>query len=98
MNKKYVDVDEIKKRIHCDNPEMHDYKTLMAFIDHLQAADVAPVVHAYWIDTDDYINHYGHVYECSNCHREVADDFIAKHTYCLHCGAKMDERIEKQNA
>ncbi len=65
-------------------------RTALHFIKKLPAADVREVKHGKWIDTEAYTNHCGHIYECSNCHKEVADDFIVKYTYCLHCGAKMD--------
>ena len=94
MNKKYVDVDEMKARIHCDDPEMRDYKTLMTFIDNLPEADVAPVVHAHWIKHD-YAEEFCETiipnYECSHCHQWFRDD----RDYCGECGAKMDERMEK---
>ena len=50
------------------------------------------VVHAHWINTDDY----SLPFECSNCGEQFSDDeantdgdMLAK--YCSECGAKMDE-------
>lgn len=40
----------------------------------------------YWIDTDTFDNNLVHIYECSKCHKTVADDYINLHKYCLHCG------------
>lgn len=51
--------------------------------------DVRPVVRGEWIKTGNFDQHYQPIYECSHCHREVADYFIAKHLFCLHCGADM---------
>lgn len=51
-------------------------------IDYVPAADVAPVVHAKWIEDGD-------VQICSNCGEEHAwAEYRA--TYCEDCGAKMD--------
>lgn len=44
--------------------------------------DVAPVVHAHWIDTL-----YG--WACSNCEEE--QEYTLYLVHCPHCGAKMDE-------
>ena len=48
-------------------------------------ADVAPVVHARWIEYQ-----VPHIMCCSECDwgTDVQDDF----NYCPNCGAKMDER------
>lgn len=53
--------------------------------------DVRSVARGEWIETDYYDQHYQQIYECSHCHREVADNFIANHLFCLHCGADMKE-------
>lgn len=51
-------------------------------IDHVPAADVAPVIHGKWIED-------GGVQVCSNCGEEHAwEEYRA--TYCEDCGAKMD--------
>lgn len=52
-------------------------------------ADVRPVVRAEWIETGYFDLYHQPIYECSHCHREVADNFIANHLFCLHCGADM---------
>lgn len=44
----------------------------------------------YWIDTDTFDNNLVHIYECSKCHKTVADDYINLHKYCLHCGNPKD--------
>lgn len=49
----------------------------------LPAADVAPVVHAQWIENPQTSD-----YTCSLCGRVCADDHI-ECPYC-HCGARMD--------
>ena len=48
------------------------------------AADVSPVVHAYWIEGHDYI-------KCSVCRGMAKRDFRdGCWNYCPNCGAKMD--------
>lgn len=53
-------------------------------------ADVAEVRHGKWIDTETFDNHYTPIYQCSECWKEVADNYISNHKNCLHCGTKMD--------
>ena len=45
-----------------------------------------------WIDTDTYDHNLVHIYECSKCHKTVADDYINLHKYCLHCGNPKDAK------
>ena len=53
-----------------------------AIIEHIPAADVAPVVHGRWIEDGDY-------QICSECGEEHCwDEYRA--AYCDSCGAKMD--------
>lgn len=49
----------------------------------MPSADVAPVVHGRWLNTEHLDGHmYG---ECSECHKiRIIDE------YCSHCGARMD--------
>ena len=46
------------------------------------AADVVPVVHAYWRDT-------GSGQECSAC-KEIQYGYDTGRYFCANCGAKMD--------
>ena len=57
----------------------------------LSLPDVRHMVRGEWIETGCFDQDYQPIYECSHCHREVADNFIAKHLFCLHCGAEMRE-------
>lgn len=53
------------------------------YIEALPAADVAPVVHAQWIDD------WSGIIICPECKRGY--NLIAKYNhYCPNCGAKMD--------
>ena len=53
-------------------------------------ADVAPVVHGKWKETEPLMcGTYGNawwLFECSNCGRT----YFTTHKYCPNCGAKMD--------
>lgn len=54
--------------------------------------DVAPVVHAHWIDDGYYADFHPHkVYRCSNCDWSKLDVELPEEKYCPNCGAKMDE-------
>lgn len=52
--------------------------------------DFVRVKHGKWLITDTFDSHYQTIYKCSECWKDVADDYINHHKYCLHCGAKMD--------
>ena len=67
-------------------------------IDDIPTADVAPVIHAHWIHTGEYLTNsdgkrlkkLSDLYVCHRCHRvkEIPEP------YC-NCGAKMDEEMEE---
>ena len=61
-------------------------KRILAMIDDIPAADVAPVVHGHWIRQDESFTRF----KCSNpeCGIENCSGF---ENYCPNCGAKMDE-------
>ena len=44
----------------------------------------------FWISTGYYDAHKTPIYECSVCRKEVADNYIEKHRFCLHCGSPME--------
>ena len=52
-------------------------------------SDVAPVIHARWIDNGR--GGYAHAYFCSNCGWLDGYPIEDRHNYCPNCGAKMDE-------
>lgn len=61
----------------------------------MPAANVAPVVHAYWlgIEGDGYDpegNIVWDTFECTNCGKEHYADGEPEWEYCPECGAKMD--------
>ena len=59
------------------------------------AADVAPVVHAKWIDSQPDVPNYsyrksGMSYFCSNCKHRAGKYKHDTYKYCPWCGARMD--------
>lgn len=52
------------------------------------AADVAPVVHGYWIDNG--ANGYKWAFICSRCGYVDGHPFDDRHNFCPSCGAIMD--------
>jgi hypothetical protein len=64
------------------------------------AADVAPVVHAHWINEPPYraLNgDFSKTQECSRCHRtyvSAGNAQYSNHKFCAECGAKMDGPVE----
>ena len=71
-------------------------KNLQSISD-MPAADVAPVIHAHWIEQED--GNLDTYYTCSSCKEDF--DLIAGtpcenlYNYCPSCGAKMDEKEDK---
>ena len=59
----------------------------------INVEDIQKVKHGKWIFTDHYGYFHTPIYMCSNCKKEVEDNHIDVHKYCLHCGAKMEEVI-----
>lgn len=94
--KRYIDAENAKSYIYGQFVDRFPPFTLGAIIegmDDIETEEVAPVVHAHWIETEDLSgNHYA---ECSNCcllwwiDGESSQE--AEMNYCPRCGAKMDE-------
>lgn len=88
----YIDRDALKKSI---GESTEPFTTSMVYrhINHAPAADVAPVVHAHWIDAEDA----GDTAECSNCGEcydcteEMFGAFVKFYHHCPNCGAKMED-------
>lgn len=60
----------------------------MEIIRTMSSADVVQVVHAYWIDTENYYRRW----RCSACSGHTKE---AHPPFCPFCGAKMDARREE---
>ena len=76
-----------------DDPDLG--RVIEENIERFPAADVAPVVHAYWrgIEGDGYDpdgNIVWDTFECSNCGEEHYADGEPTWDYCPECGARMD--------
>ena len=69
-----------------DKPEWCPLKTSLA--------DVAPVIHARWIDNGR--GGYAHAYFCSNCGWLDGYPIEDRFNYCPNCGAKMDESEDEE--
>lgn len=72
--------------VYSANEDIVSYGVSFDTIRDFPAADVAPVVHAHWIEhIDDYENYC----ECSNCH-EYPYGPLNETMFCPNCGARMD--------
>ena len=60
----------------------------------LPSADVAPVIHARWIDNGRV--GYAHAYFCGHCGWIDGHPIEDRHKYCPNCGAKMDESEDEE--
>ena len=102
---KYFDLEILKRMIEAKSQMvMPDHASAFLYIskwlDHLPAADVAPVLHAHWTCVNDAEN----VYMCDGkdgcgcCIQVMAQgkpiDFDLG--FCTHCGAKMDEEVRNE--
>lgn len=89
----YIEKEAVKRLIN------NNFSGLLAAIDSIPAADVAPVVHSYWegyscsqyMGTDEVGEpkwRDGRFYVCHNykCRRKT----VIKSNFCPNCGAKMD--------
>lgn len=57
----------------------------------LKAADVQPVIHAYWIELPKALNTNENPCRCSNCGHVLSFmNYYPKSKYCPNCGARMD--------
>jgi hypothetical protein len=67
------------------------YADAMDFIEAIPAADVQPVVHAYWIELPKALNPNENPCKCSNCGHVLSFmNYYPKSKYCDDCGARMD--------
>ena len=95
----YIDREALLLRIDCYGTNKFGMldEDIRAFIKAQPAADVAPVIHAHWIEQED--RNLDTYYTCSSCKEDF--DLIAGtpcenlYNYCPNCGAKMDEKEDK---
>lgn len=62
----------------------------------LPSADVAPVVHAYWIPQKENYEFKEAWMKCSACGYPVSK-WTGNTNFCPNCGARMDAQKEEQN-
>lgn len=78
--KEYIEREAIIKKLRED--EECDCEIIVLLYDY-PAADVAPVNHGHWIQTN--------VFECSECEYSFEPEgYLPFFNYCPCCGAKMD--------
>lgn len=96
-------INYIKKK-HGDCAVTKTLETVIEQISELPTADVAPVIHAHWIDTGEseiVCSHCGHLtihLDFEDKTIEMSDGLafaLCNPPYCKHCGAKMDEVAER---
>ena len=94
---RYADIDVLLE--HLTTSDEGNFRTAITqWLEMHQVEDVAPVIHAHWIELYDPICYvrigYEHlpktIVNCSNCNKEVG----VKTPYCPGCGAKMDEEVD----
>ena len=85
--KEYIEREAIIKELRED--EECDCELIVLLYDY-PAADVAPVKHGEWIQTN--------VFECSECEYSFEPEgYLPFFNYCPNCGAKMDGGEENEN-
>ena len=67
-------------------------KLVRSIVRRTPAADVAPVVHARWIEKSAPARKI--YFECSHCGAQENKHTAIKGYYCWRCGAKMDGGVE----
>lgn len=79
------------------------FRDAKAVIRCVPSADVAPVVHARWVECDwlePCVHGFGTIryankgLKCTNCVHVFKNDILWKDNYCPNCGAKMDGKGE----
>lgn len=85
----YIDREKLIDAIKNDCSEMVYYTKSEAIdcINAEPAADVAPVVHGKWVNTNKEVEQ---MCKCSACGYPISY-FWSRTPYCPHCGAKMDK-------
>ena len=89
----YVERETAIKELMNDAPEQVGYSREDAAdcIRYIDAADVVPVRHGYWISKNPH--GYEWIFVCSNCDYVDGYPFNDRPNYCPNCGAKMDGGI-----
>ena len=94
----YIEREAAIKELMNDAPEQVGYSREDAAdcIRYMDAADVAPVIHAHWVSASKKQGvNIG--MKCSLCGARIKNSefFNGNHNYCHKCGAKMDEKEDR---
>ena len=86
----YIEREVAIKELMNDAPEQVGYSREDAVdcIRYIDAVDVVPVRHGYWISKNPH--GYEWIFVCSNCDYVDGYPFNERPNYCPNCGAKMD--------
>ena len=86
----YIERGAAIKSLLNDSPEQVGYSREDAAdcIRYMDAADVAPVRHARWLEVREKRLFGEHYFLCSNC--KSRNGLMIPFNYCPNCGAKMD--------
>lgn len=93
----YVDIESVRDDFmnavyaECsDDKDNNRANRIIDAFDDLPAADVAPVVHGAWVQTD--------IFKCSECgYSFEPEGYMAYFNYCPNCGVKMDGKGGEEN-
>ena len=92
---RYADIDVLLEHL-ATNDEGNFRTAITQWLEMHQVEDVAPVIHAHWIEGEDL--NCNPVIRCSACkdvcHIESDSAFGDHFYFCPNCGAKMDEEVE----
>ena len=93
MADEYIRKQDAKEKIRNNLNYLYAYGVDRApeLIDELEPADVAPVVHAYWIPQKENYEFKEAWMKCSACGYPVSK-WTGNTNFCPDCGAKMDNR------
>ena len=70
--------------------QLYERISFKHMVEGFEPADVAPVVHAHWIDEGQYADgHSEHAYRCSKCEEHLIGR-VGEFDFCPYCGARMD--------
>ncbi len=93
---RYVDIESFINQTEAEILREEDSKVaacklvMLYVIKDIPVADVAPVKHGEWVQTD--------IFKCSECgYSFEPEGYTAYFNYCPNCGAKMDGKVGGEN-
>lgn len=97
----YIDREALKEKVFNRVLNVLIRSWLCGIIDEVPAADVVPVVHRRWTETDwvemesgghELIKTPKAALRCSNCRNCFKKELLWRDAFCPNCGAKMDKK------